>query len=418
MSDLSSPCAAPTAKRRPQNKLPVAASTGILDEYQFIFESSPVGILRVSPQRVILGANPRFVQIFGYDHPREVIGKSTRILFPNDVEFEDIAYWLFPLLEQSGVATAEVAMQKRDGSVFWCRINGRYIEQGDAEKCTVWLYEDVTQTKQLLDSTRQALDNLQETQAQLIQSEKMAALGSLVAGVAHEINTPIGVGVTAASSLVDRVKAFRREFFAGDLRKKSDLERFIEYCDNSGDILLNNLQRASELIQSFKRIAVDQSQTGKCVFPLVDYLRDILVSLRPQYRRRPLQVKVSGDEQIQLENDPGALAQIITNLMNNALMHAFAEDACGHIDITVQTREKGFVDIEFSDDGQGIPADILPRIYEPFFTTRRGKGGSGLGMHLVFNLVTQTMKGHIECRSQPGQGTCFSLSFPLVWPKP
>jgi signal transduction histidine kinase len=255
-----------------------------------------------------------------------------------------------------------------------------------------------------------ALERLRETQAQLVQSEKMASLGALVAGVAHEINTPVGVGVTAASTLKAKATQFSSQYESGAMRR-SDLERFVAMANESTRIILTNLHRAADLIQSFKQVAVDQSSGERRRFGLKTYLDEVLLSLRPRLRKGGHEVSVECPESLLVDSYPGALAQIVTNFVSNSMMHAYRDGEHGHIGI--QAREAGdWVELIYRDDGCGIPPEHLPRVFDPFYTTKRGSGGSGLGMHIVYNLVTQMLGGRITLSSTPGEGVEIIVRFP------
>ncbi|MHC1751125.1 sensor histidine kinase [Humidesulfovibrio sp.] len=260
-----------------------------------------------------------------------------------------------------------------------------------------------------------AMERLSQAQAQLIQSEKMASLGALVAGVAHEINTPVGIGVTAASHLEDKTKAVQAEFRAGAL-KRGGLEEYLGVCDESSHMILTNLRRASDLIRSFKQVAVDRSTEQRRIFGLRAYLEQVLLSLRNHLKKTALVVELECAPELEIDSYPGVWSQIVTNLVLNALQHAFDPGQAGRIGIRagVEAERLRFI---FSDDGKGIAPEHLDRIFEPFFTTYRQKGGSGLGLSIVYNLVTQTMGGTIHVASAPGHGTTFSISIPLARPE-
>lgn len=257
----------------------------------------------------------------------------------------------------------------------------------------------------------QTLENLTTTQTKLVESEKMAALGSLVAGVAHEINTPIGIGVTAASLLAEKATNFFETYQSGNM-KRSDLEKFLNTATQSSTMILANLNRAAELIQSFKQVAVDQSSESKRSFKVKEYLEEILISLRAKLKTTNHKVEISCDENLTLDSYPGALSQIVTNLVMNSLIHAYDGEDAGRIEISVTVEGKVII-FEYADDGQGISEENLSKIFEPFFTTKRGQGGSGLGLHIVYNLVTQKLNGAIECQSQLGLGTKFIIKLPI-----
>lgn len=244
--------------------------------------------------------------------------------------------------------------------------------------------------------------------------EKMAALGTLVAGVAHEINTPMGIGVTAASSLRDEVAHLRRLYNESSMSKE-DLEDFLSASDQTAKILLHNLERAANLIHRFKQVAVDQSSEAMRNIHLQTFLNDTLMNLEPKIRQTQLQYTIDCPTDIALESYPGALSQVITNLVMNAIMHAYEPGQAGLLTIKADIVENQ-VRLEFRDDGQGIPDNIIDQIFNPFFTTKRGAGGSGLGLHIVYNLMVQTLKGSIRCHSRHGEGSTFTLLWPVVNP--
>ena len=262
------------------------------------------------------------------------------------------------------------------------------------------------------EQAERALIDLQRTQKSLVQAEKLASLGALVAGVAHEINTPVGIGVTAASYLAEQTRGFKRAAADGIVRRR-DLEEFVERIEEAADMILSNLDRACALVQSFKQVAVDQTSEARRPFELRGYLDGVLGSLAPQLKRTPHRVVLDCPDGITMDSYPGALSQVVSNLVINALLHAFEPDVPGTIVIAVR-REETSVVLDFTDDGKGIPPDNLHRIFEPFFTTRRAEGGSGLGLHIVHNIVVGTLGGHISVRSHPGQGCRFTIGLPLT----
>jgi predicted ATPase/signal transduction histidine kinase/tRNA A-37 threonylcarbamoyl transferase component Bud32 len=257
----------------------------------------------------------------------------------------------------------------------------------------------------------QALENLQAAQKQLVESEKMAALGSLVAGVAHEINTPVGTSITAASTLKHETTTFNNDVAQGKL-KRSSLNNYLETANVSTDLILNNLNRASDLIQSFKQVAVDSSHLEKREFAIKPYIEEILNSLAPKFKNTALTFTVEGDNDIKLNTYPGAVAQIVTNLAMNSLNHAYPSAEKGQLRFQI-TQQQDKVTIEYSDDGCGIPPENLTKIFEPFFTTARNQGGTGLGLHIVYNLVTQKLQGTINVKSDVNLGTIFIIALPL-----
>jgi two-component system NtrC family sensor kinase len=257
---------------------------------------------------------------------------------------------------------------------------------------------------------QQALDKLQITQDQLVQSEKMGALGSLVAGVSHEINTPIGIGVTAISFLDQKTKQFQLLYESGKM-KKSDLEQFLAITHETNAMVQSNLERASSLVRNFKQISVDQSVEIKRTFLFKEYLEGIVASLKPTIKKTNLSLDVHCDESLLVYTYPGALSQIITNLVMNSLNHAYNHEDEGSLNIWVNELPE-YILITYTDDGKGMTSDVLDHIFDPFFTTSRGNGGTGLGMNIVYNLVTQSLQGTIQCSSQLGQGSLFAITIP------
>ena len=280
---------------------------------------------------------------------------------------------------------------------------------------------------------RGTLDMLKLAQRHLIETEKLASLGGMVAGIAHEINTPLGISVTAASHLQDEARRLSRQLSAGELTR-SGLDRFEHVARESTDIVLRNLRRADRLVKSFKQVAVDQSSEERRVVDLGLSLEDIVTTLGPSLKNTGCHITLDCPQMIIVETAPGALYQIITNLVMNSITHGFAKseerirDGEGHdtasdggearpearmeqpneIRIDVR-RDAAQIHIDYRDNGSGMEESVRVRIFEPFFTTRRGKGGSGLGMHIVYNLVAQSLRGSIECVSAPGQGALFRI---------
>ncbi len=251
-----------------------------------------------------------------------------------------------------------------------------------------------------------------ELEQKLILSEKMAALGSLVAEATHEINTPLGSGITIASSLSEKTKEMQELFHSGRM-KHSDLENYLETGEEVSQILLSNLKRAADLIRSFKIVAVDQCSEEQRRFNLKEYLDEILLSLRPKLKKTRHTVTVNCPDDLEFNTDPGALSQIISNLVINSLVHGFENKKQGEIVIDVR-HENNHVILKYSDDGKGIEKNCLAKIFDPFFTTKRENGGSGIGMNIVYKLVTQKLYGHIECESTPSVGTTFTIHIPLT----
>ena len=252
--------------------------------------------------------------------------------------------------------------------------------------------------------------DLQEAQSELVRQEKLASLGRLVAGVAHEINTPLGICVTATSHLVQELKLTREELAANTMTAES-LETFLDIVDQSLRIMTTNTQRAAALVRSFKQVAVDQSSDDIRSFNLNKYIHEVLLSMQPKLKGRPVKVSVQCEPDINMESFPGAVSQIVTNMLMNSLVHGFSHEQEGAIVISAAL-DGEMVVFTYADDGAGMDADTLGKLFDPFFTTRRGSGGSGLGAHILFNLVTGPLAGTVKVESAPGQGLKYALRFP------
>ncbi|KON26384.1 histidine kinase, partial [miscellaneous Crenarchaeota group archaeon SMTZ-80] len=261
--------------------------------------------------------------------------------------------------------------------------------------------------KEELQST---LENLQKTQEQLIESEKMAALGGLVAGVAHEINTPVGITITAASSLIEETKKMA-DLYKENKISRAEFKEYLNTTNQSVKLILSNMERTATMIQSFKQVSVDQSTENKRSFKLKSYTEDVIQSLYPKLKNRKIHINLDIDEELEIDSYPGAYSQIITNLVLNSITHGFEEKHEGRIELKA-VNKNGELVMEYKDNGKGISQENQKKIYNPFFTTNK-KIGTGLGMHIVYNLVTQKLKGNIECNSKPGEGVLFIMQIPL-----
>lgn len=254
------------------------------------------------------------------------------------------------------------------------------------------------------------LDELKLTQRQLVESEKMAALGGLVAGIAHEINTPLGIGVTAASHLEDETRKLMKLVGEGKVSRGA-LDAYQSEALSSAQLILSNLRRAGQLIKSFKQVAVDQSSEQAREIDLRTYLEEVLVSLGPALKKTPHTVSIKCPENLRIYTYPGAISQIVVNLVMNSLIHAFEGIEHGEIRIECESYDEEWL-LLYRDNGIGMTEDVRLRVFDPFFTTKRGQGGSGLGLHVVYNLVTQLLRGSLDCISAPGKGVEFQIQMP------
>jgi signal transduction histidine kinase len=291
----------------------------------------------------------------------------------------------------------------------------RRDELGDMARAVNFFVTEISRREQALRRAKEkadsALEELRRTQAELIQAEKLASLGQLVAGVAHEINTPVGIALTTATTLSEEVQNF------GDMANSGQVSRtrfthFVDRMREGSQLLFSNLTRAAELVHSFKQVAADQVSSERRSFRVSAWAHELLTSLRPVLRKSGHEVSIECPDDLSLDTYPGALAQVITNLIMNAVVHAFPPGVSGRLTLRVNRLPSGNVRIVFADNGRGIPAEDLGRVFDPFFTTARSGGNTGLGLHIVYNLVTSRLQGRIEVESEAGEGTRFTITLP------
>ena len=301
----------------------------------------------------------------------------------------------------------------KNGKVQFILPEGRDItERKEMEKQLRRLNDTLEkQVDERTGTLQKYLKDLEGTQQQLIQSEKMAALGRLVAGVAHEINTPLGISVTAASYLDDKTQRIRNLMKQGELTE----EEFTDYMDStieSCSMILTNLERAAGQIRVFKQVAVDQSDEAIRTILLKEYLQEIVKSLHPELKKKPCLIEIDCPEELQVTTYPGTISQIFSNLIMNSLKHGFKNRESGTIHIICFTEDTRLI-VKYHDNGQGISEEITEKIFEPFYTTARSEGGTGLGLHIVYNIITQKLKGRISVETQLEGGLSFLMEFPL-----
>lgn len=359
-------------------------------------------------------------------------------LLYNQLLPEDISKFI--KLEEKSIETmtdfrAEMRCRLPNGEVRWFLFissprrleNGHLVfdglemditEQKNAEEKVLEL--NATLEQRVLERTAElqsTLENLQRAQNQLLQNEKLASLGALVAGVAHELNTPIGNAMMVSTSLALSNKNFQTQVEQGLTR--SALASFMQEVKDGSIIIERNLIRAAELIRSFKQLAVDQTSYQRRKFNLRELTDEITLTLHPTLRKTPYQLLDQTPDALMLDSYPGPLGQVLINLINNSLIHGFEERDQGAITLSAElSQDKKTVIMQLQDDGVGIPTKHLKKIFDPFFTTKLGQGGSGLGLHIIYTLVTGLLGGKIEVRSQENTGTTFTISLPVVAPAP
>jgi len=268
--------------------------------------------------------------------------------------------------------------------------------------------ELITLQKEELSET---LDVLRKTQKKLVESEKMASLGSLVTGVAHEINTPVGIIITAITNLSDRLETFVEKYKANKM-KKSDLDSFLGYTEKTSNLILSNSQRTGELVKSFKKVSVDQSTEARRQFKIYNYIKDVLMSLEPKFKGLDLEIVIDCDEYLVWNSYPGIIAQIITNLVINSIVHGFPGSKSGKIEFIIK-RVDNMLNFIYRDSGKGMAEEVIQQIFDPFYTTNK-RTGTGLGMHIIYNLITQKLDGSIGVKSEIGEGAEFRMEFPFI----
>lgn len=381
--------------------------------------------------------NRAWFSTFGFD-PMAMQGKSGLDLGVW-VDPQERSKWLGRSLRGDEISNAETQLRRSDGELRWVAVSSRTFVEPQ-RTLVLFTYFDTTErrlaqeeilqlnadlevrvaarTLALEDANREltnTLATLKAAQNQLVQSEKLAALGALVAGVAHELNTPIGNGLTVATSIDYRVKEFMHLAETG--MKRSDLHTFLADMQHAADILSRNLARAATLVSSFKQVAVDQTSSQRRRFLLSTLINELLQTLNPSLGKTACKVINSTNSDVAMNSFPGPLGQVLTNLINNAIVHGYGDGQAGTITISTPTVEQDQVAIQVQDSGKGIDAANLSHIFEPFFTTRMGQGGSGLGLHIAHNLVTGLLGGTITVQSQPGQGASFLVTIPLHTPE-
>lgn len=303
-----------------------------------------------------------------------------------------------PFTEQQQLMAVLAAMAKR------VMADQELLEQRVAERTAALAAAN--------DEIHQHHEEMLAIQRHLMESEKLAHLGQLVAGVAHEINTPVGVALTAASHQQQLSLALQQQMASGNL-KRSELDQGLAGISDASALVVNNLMRAADLINSFKEVAVDQTSEQRRRFNFHGYLHEVLASLQGELKRQAVTVRVSGDEQLVLTSYPGAFGQLLTNFIVNSLRHGLIEGQPLAIAISFEQRGSE-LQLLYRDDGQGMSGEVLERLFEPFFTTKRNQGGTGLGLYIVYNLISQKLGGSVVACSAPGYGVAYRVRLPLA----
>lgn len=405
--------------------------------FKTLFDMAPLPLSVTDRHGHIIGANQALTRAFGYGEEQLIGKRSDAFTFWGAPEERERIWQLYM---RNGSVHGEVAsMALRDGGAGQVAIWSSSLTL-DGKDAIIWALLDMTaelKAKQELeelnaslesrvrersaeleranDDLSHALQTLQRTQHDLIASEKMASLGSLVAGIAHELNTPIGNSLLASTALGDRVTEFEAMLSGGTLRR-STLSAYNEEVKLASALISSSLNKAANLIASFKQIAVDQTSDQRRVFKLQAVVEDTAATYMPRLRRAQCGATFDVPPGLVLDSYPGSWYQIFNNLINNALAHAFEDHGDCAIGITARELDGAMVEVVFSDNGAGMPDEVRRHVFDPFFTTKMGRGGTGLGMNIVYNIVTGVLGGRVAVESQPGQGTTVRIVIPRSSP--
>lgn len=417
-------------------------------ELSVTFNAAPVAMavstLDAEPQ--VIDANDAWCRQFGRRREQVVGADTSGLRLWRDEDVRRRAY----VQARQGPVDIEAWLLHADGSERLCRVSGRNARIG-GRLYMVWANEDITEARRIDQQLRElnaeleqrvgqrtaaleqanaelqgTLDRLHSTRDELLRAERLASLGRLVAGVAHELSTPLGNSLMAVSTLHEDTQQFQAESAQG--LRRATLDALLGSVEQATAIATRNLQRAAELLSGFKQVAADQTSAQRRAFVLAELVDEILLTLKPSFARSAHRVEAEVDADVQLDSYPGALGQVLTNLVSNALVHAFedqrTDNATDHVPgrggrIVVRGRalDEARVRIEVEDDGRGIVPALLPRIFDPFVTTRMGRGGTGLGLHIAHNAATQILGGTLDVRSTPGHGSVFVLTLPRSAPR-
>ncbi len=405
---------------------------------QALFNASPVAMALVdlNDGARMLDVNQAWVRSFGWQRA-QAIGRTAVALGLWTAQARDAF-----LRDHDGEHVAgETTVMRANGEAMQAQVVARRVTLG-RERWMIWAVVDigplrrgrqalrelnrdlearVQQRTQALASSHDelsaTLERLRAAQAELVNAEKLAALGGLVAGVAHEVNTPLGNGVMAISAMAGVTASFRQSMQSG--LRRADLMAFLDSIGQGTDIAERNLRRAADLVHTFKQVAVDQTSAQRRRFELGEVVHETVVSLQPRLTGTPYRVEIDVPATgLALDSYPGALGQALANLVHNAVLHGFDGRDHGTVRITGARAADGHIVLRVIDDGQGIAADLIGRVFEPFVTTRMGRGGTGLGLHVSYNTVVHVLGGTLTVQSTPGQGAAFELRLPAQAPRP
>jgi PAS domain S-box-containing protein len=416
---------ATSARLPPTVSLPIPERPAL----RLIYDTAPIGLAVLSPDCRYLHINQRLTEICGISIEGH-LGRTVRDCVP---ALADAVEEIVRSIMRTGepVTDIEVAGQRADQAeerwwvTYWhplrdaagdiVGINVAAEEVTERKRAVAALQAQERELRSARDDAQAALRHLQETQESLIESEKLAALGRLVAGVAHEVNSPVGTSLTIASSLDSKTAQFAAQVAQGSL-KRSSLNNFLELSRKASTQLVANLNHAAELVQSFKQVAIDRSSSNRRIFDLSDTTMQAVKSLEARLRDRGLTVRLDCPADLTMNSYPGPYGQMLINLLLNSMTHGFPDRSGGTIGIEVRASGNEDVEVRFSDDGCGMSADVRQKAFDPFFTTRRDQGCTGLGLHVVHTIVTNCLGGQVSLDSEPDEGTKIRIILPRVAP--
>ena len=389
---------------------------------QLIYDTAPIGLACLSRDCRYLQINQRLTEICGIsveDH----LGRFVRDCVP---ALADSVEQIVRSIIETGepVIGIEVAGQRADQAeerswmTYWHPLrtpNGEIVAVNVAAEEITERKRAEREIRSARDAAETALRHLRDIQDSLIEAEKLAALGRMVAGVAHEINSPLGSSLTVASTLQRKAELFAAEVARGDLRR-STLGEFVELVSNASAQLVSNLGRAAERVQSFKQVAADQTKSHRRSFDASGLTGQVLSQFARQLRNRDIALSLRCEPNLAMDSYPGPFGQALTNLAVNSMTHAFSGRRKGKIDVSVRAAGHEHVEVLFADDGCGMAPDVERRAFDPFFTTRRHDGASGLGLHIVHSIVVDQLGGRLRLESKLGAGTTVQLILPRIAP--
>jgi len=398
--------------------------------FETLFKDSADGVALIK-DGLLIDCNNAVLGMFGFKNKSELVSLSLSDISPlyqenNKKSSRESKLKMIDSVKY-GSNRFEWIHKKVSGENFWVEIVLTHIKINNENIIHVVL-RNISETKRLQEQIKhrtndlvysnqeledsneelqESIQNLKQTQKQLVAAEKMASLGGLVAGVAHEINTPIGIGLTGISHLEVLSETINKQY-SKDTMTQNDFEEYLLTSKDLSNLIHKNLQKAASLVRSFKQVAVDQSSEEKRVFNLKEYMNEILQSIHSITKKADIKIDVICEHDININSYAGEYSQIITNLIMNSMVHAFKNKEHGNIFISIH-KHKDELLIVYTDNGKGIKKENLNKIFDPFFTTNRNNGGSGLGLNIIYNIITSRFKGSITCASVENEGVEFLI---------